>query len=147
MNNQNTLRGRHIRAVARIWQGRFPSSSLPQLHNFAAREIKSGEGLIIVTNMANAKRPLCKYKKRWGIECLFADAKRRSFNREGPDLTQHQKFSTLMAIIAIAMSLAYVCASTVMGHKVIKRQKILEPRTMVKCCVFDRTLCYIKVGT
>lgn len=115
------LRGRRIRTVTRIWRGRFPSSVLPQTLNFAAREIKSSEWLIIVTNMADAKRALREYKKRWGIECLFADAKRRGFNLEDTHLTQAKKLSTLMAVIAVAMSWAYACASTLMGYKVIKR--------------------------
>ena len=116
------LRGRRLRTVTRVWTGSFPKATTPDPLNFAAREIKSGEWLIIVTNKHDPKRALQDYKKRWAIECLFADAKRRGFNLEDTHLTQPKKLNTLMAIIALAMAWVYACASSLMGRKVIKRK-------------------------
>jgi hypothetical protein len=49
----------------------------PLALNFAAKRIKEGELLIVVSNTP-ARAALDAYKSRWAIECLFGDAKTRA---------------------------------------------------------------------
>ena len=50
------------------------------------------------------KMHCASYRKRWGIECLFADAKTRGFNIEDTHITAHGKLATLLAAVALAMT-------------------------------------------
>ena len=51
----------------------------PPWLSFAAKRIKGGE-LLIVAASKDAHHALTAYRKRWSIECLFADAKTRGLN-------------------------------------------------------------------
>ncbi|MBN8749642.1 MAG: transposase [Variovorax sp.] len=44
------------------------------------------------------------YRHRWQIECLFADTKTRGFNIGDTRLTNPQKLSLLLAILALALA-------------------------------------------
>ncbi|WP_146592388.1 transposase [Puniceibacterium confluentis] len=48
----------------------------------AAKRIKGGELLIVATSLDDAGRGLNLCRRRWGIECMFADAKSRGLNIE-----------------------------------------------------------------
>lgn len=87
----------------------------------AAKRIKGGELLIVVANR-NAHRALSAYRKRWGIECVFSDAKTRGLNLEDTRLISHRKLSILLAVVAIAMAWASRTASIVLGRKPIPRK-------------------------
>ena len=114
------VRGRRLRTVCRCWSGTFPGSN----HGlqFAAREIKGRDWLIIATNMPDAKRALQIYRRRWAIENLFADSKTRGFNLEDTHITNPDKLSTLFGMITLAITWAYRCATQIMGQKAIKRK-------------------------
>lgn len=88
----------------------------------AARRIKSGEWLIIATNLDDAGRGLKLYRKRWGIECMFADAKTRGFNIEDTHITDPDKLSTMLVIVALAVTWAYRCATRIMGRGTIRKK-------------------------
>jgi len=95
--------------------------------SFAAKWIdgrkgQQGEWLIVMTNSPNAKAAISAYKNRWAVECLFADAKTRGFNMEDTRMTAPDKIDTLTAILAIAVTWAYRCATQTMGMKAIKRK-------------------------
>ena len=92
------------------------------LLHFAGKQIKDGELLLVATNISEPKRALNLYRKRWGIECLFADAKTRGFNIEDTHITDPAKLITLLAVIALAMTWANRCASQIMGGKGIRRK-------------------------
>lgn len=92
------------------------------LLHFSGKQIRNSELLLVVTNISDPKRALNLYRKRWGIECLFADAKTRGFNIEDTHITDPAKLATLLAIIALAMTWAYRCASQVMGRRRIRRK-------------------------
>ncbi|WP_095081653.1 IS4 family transposase [Mesorhizobium sophorae] len=95
--------------------------------SFAAKWIdgrkgQEGEWLVVMTNNPNAKAAIHAYKNRWAVECLFADAKTRGFNIEDTRMTAPDKIDTLTAILAIAITWAYRCATQTMGMKAIKRK-------------------------
>ena len=69
---------------------------------FEGQKIKGDELVLVVTNIPAPGNALRFYRKRWGIECLFADAKTRGLNIEDTHMTD-------------AMTWAYRCASRVMG--------------------------------
>ncbi|WP_420013764.1 transposase [Tateyamaria sp.] len=78
--------------------------------------------LLVATNIPASKNALHLYRKRWGIECLFADAKTRGFNIEDTHITDPAKLATLLAVVALAMTWAYRCASQAMGRKSIRKK-------------------------
>lgn len=103
-----------------VWAGHLEGMHT-QLR-FAARRLPAGEALIVATNTDEALRALRDYRKRWGIECMFADAKTRGLNLEDTHITDRAKLDTLMAIVALAMTWAYRCASAVKGRGAIPRK-------------------------
>lgn len=96
----------------------FPDNRL----RCAAKRIKGGELLIIATNLDDAGRGLNLYRKRWGIECMFADAKTRGLNIEDTHITDPEKLSTLLVLVALAITWAYRCATRVMGTGAIRKK-------------------------
>ena len=82
---------------------------------FERQKIKGDELVLVVTNIPAPVNALRLYRKRWGIECLLADAKTRGLNIEDTHMTDHSKLRTLLVLVAIAMTWAYRCASRVMG--------------------------------
>lgn len=86
------------------------------------RKGQQGEWLIVMTNSPDAKAAINAYKNRWAVECLFADAKTRGFNMEDTRMTAPDKIDTLTAIVTMAVTWAYRCATQTMGMKAIKRK-------------------------
>jgi len=91
------------------------------LFRFQGKRIKDGELLWVATNIDAPKNPLNLYRKRWSIEGLFADAKTRGFNIEDTHITDPGKLATLLAIVALAMTWAYRCASQAMGRQGLRK--------------------------
>ena len=90
---------------------------------FGAVRRADGTVLIIATNR-DPRKALSIYRKRWQIECLFADAKTRGFNLEDTRLTKPAKLSLLLAVVALAMAWAHACATAVVnGPQDIARAK------------------------
>jgi hypothetical protein len=119
------LQKRSMWAVVRKQYGRFsnmPESAGMRLR-FACKRLKNGELLIIVTNSENPLEALRVYKKRWFIECLFGDSKSRGLNMEDTHMTDLEKLSLLIAVIALAMVWSYACAKKEMGRHSIKKAK------------------------
>ena len=88
---------------------------------FAAKRIKGGE-LLIVAASKDAHHALTAYRKRWSIECLFADAKTRGLNLEDTRLTIARKLSLLLAIVAIAMAWSSKTAAKTVGTRPMPRK-------------------------
>jgi len=80
---------------------------------FAGRRLRGGEGLIVATNTCDPARAMRDYRKRWGIESMFGDAKTRGLNLEDTHITDPAKLDALIGIVALAMTWAYRCASAV----------------------------------
>jgi hypothetical protein len=88
----------------------------------AAKRIKGSELLIVATNLGESVSGLNLYRKRWGIECLFADAKTRGLNIEDTHITDPDKLATLLVVVALAVTWAYRCATRAMGRTAIPRK-------------------------
>ena len=63
------------------WTGWLPGMARTPENplRFEGRKIKGGELVLVVTNIPAPSNALRLYRKRWRIECLFADAKTRGF--------------------------------------------------------------------
>ncbi len=72
----------------------------------AAARLATDELLIVVTN-AEPKEALATYALRWEIETLFAAMKSRGFNLEDTHMTNHERVSKLVAVLAIAFCWAH----------------------------------------
>jgi len=81
-----------------------------------ARRIRGGELLIIVANR-NAHHALAAYRRRWGIECLFAEAKTRGLNIEDTRLGNNERIGLLLAVVALAMAWASRIAYVEIGNR------------------------------
>jgi hypothetical protein len=84
------------------------------LLGFAAKRL-DGEWLIVASNLAPAKG-LALYRKRWQIECLFAEAKTRGLNLEDTRLSCPRKLALLMGLVALALAWAACAAIRRLGH-------------------------------
>lgn len=89
---------------------------------FAAKRIRGGEALIIATSLDDGARGLNIYRRRWRVECLFADTKSRGLNIEDTHITDPGKLATLLVVVALAIAWAYRCATRAMGRKAIPRK-------------------------
>lgn len=119
------LHGKPVRRSVLILRGHLPEADIPVA--IAARQLKSGKWLIVMTNSNDPRKAMNTYKKRWAIECLFGDAKTRGLNMEDTRLVDPGKLSTLFAVLALAITWAYRCAIHVMGQKAIKRKSHGRP--------------------
>jgi hypothetical protein len=106
------------------WEGwLLGMDALPENRlRFVAKPIRGSELLIVATTLNEGLRGLDLYRCRWGIECLFADAKTRGFNIEDTHITDPDKLATLLAVVTLAVTWAYRCATTAMGRKAIRRK-------------------------
>ena len=92
----------------------------PEFHVRAKRP-RGREPVIVATNRPGID-PLAAYSKRWAIECLFADAKRRGLNFEDTRLTCPRKLALLTAIVAIAIAWASAAGGALLGRKRLPRK-------------------------
>ncbi|WP_196815129.1 transposase [Mesorhizobium sp. L103C119B0] len=83
--------------------------------------LRQDKPLIVAATNRQPKRALKAYKKRWQIECLFAETKTRGFNMEDTRLTQPAKLSLLLAVIGLALAPSLACAIALKGHSDITR--------------------------
>lgn len=103
------------------WLNRMDATPANQLR-VTAKRIKGSELLIVATNLDEGVSGLNLYRKRWGIECLFADAKTRGLNIEDTHITDPDKLATLLVVVALAVTWAYRCATRIMGRTAILRK-------------------------
>lgn len=104
------------------WVGRLSGMEKMPALSFEAKRIKGNEALVVATNIKTGGA-LNLYRKRWRIECLFGDIKTRGLNIEDTHITDPGKLSTLLVVVALAVTWAYTCARDLMGLKAIKRKK------------------------
>lgn len=107
------LAGRTRFFQARMGAREDAAASDAPLLDFAAKRLE-GEWLIVVSNIP-ARKALAAYRKRWAIECMFADAKTRGLNIEDTRLTQPRKLALLMALVALAIAWAGRAAAALLG--------------------------------
>ena len=89
--------------------------------NFAARRLDDGTLLIVASN-APPRAALAAYRKRWAIECLFADTKSRGLNLEDTRLVTPRKLALLLALVALAVAWATRTADRLLGRKAPARK-------------------------
>lgn len=116
-----TLLRKRKRGTWEGWLTGMDTAPDNRLH-FAAKRIKGGELLIVATNLDDAGQGMSLYRKRWGIECMFADAKTRGLNLEDTHITNPTKLATLLVLIALAVTWACRSATRVLGTKAIRRK-------------------------
>lgn len=87
-----------------------------------AKRLRNGEWLIVATNRSDPNQAFNNYRKRWGIECLFGDAKTRGLNIEDTHITNPEKLASLIVIVMLTITWAYRCATKAMGVKAISRK-------------------------
>jgi hypothetical protein len=80
------------------------------------------EPVIVATNRPDL-RALDAYRKRWAIECFFADAKTRGLNLEDTRLTAPPKLDLLVAVLVIAIAWASATADRLLGRTAPPRKK------------------------
>jgi hypothetical protein len=104
---RGTQRTRSFRA--RLWAKEGDERAF----TFAVKRLP-GEWLIVVSNQP-ARKALAAYRKRWAIECMFADAKSRGLNIEDTRLTCPRKLDLLMAVVTLALAWAGRTAANLLG--------------------------------
>lgn len=82
---------------------------------------RANDLLIVATNRADIYA-LTAYRKRWAVECLFADTKTRGFNIEDTRLTNPKKLDLLIAVIALAAAWASRTAALVTRRNALPRK-------------------------
>ena len=87
---------------------------------------------------ARTARALAAYRKRWAIECFFADAKTRGLNLEDTRLTAPRKLALLVAILVIAIAWASATAAGLLGRTAPPRKKHGYPAKSVFRIGLDR---------
>lgn len=122
---ETLLQRTRARQGKRICQARIngTAGSTREPVQIAAKRLKDGEWLIVATNRSDAKQALNDYRKRWGIECMFGDAKTRGLNLEDTHITNPEKLASLLVIVMLAITWAYRCATQAMGMKAIPRKR------------------------
>lgn len=83
--------------------------------------LPTGE-LLTIASRTRPKTALATYRKRWKIETLFAALKTRGFNLEATHMAKAEKISTLMALLAMAASLACKVGLWTLGKKQIRKK-------------------------
>jgi hypothetical protein len=118
------LRRRRARSIAATFEGRLngEGGATKQPLHIAAKRLADGQWLIVAANRQEAKQALNLYRRRWGIECLFADAKTRGLNLEDTRLRAAEKLDTLLVVVTLAITWAYRCATRTMAMKAIARK-------------------------
>ena len=78
--------------------------------------------LILATNQ-QGQTALDTYKKRWGIEVLFANLKSRGFNLEETHLIHPDRIEKLIALLAIACAWAHIIGQWIAKTNPLKIKK------------------------
>jgi hypothetical protein len=83
--------------------------------------LQTGE-LLTIASRSRPTRALAIYRKRWKIETLFAALKTRGFNFEATHMAKAEKISTLMALLAMAASVACKVGLWALGKKPLRQK-------------------------
>lgn len=67
--------------------------------------LPTGE-LLALACSCNPRRALKNYRRRWTIETMFGNFKTKGFNLEDTHITDPDKLSTLLAVLALAVALS-----------------------------------------
>ena len=91
-----------LKGACRLGQnGQAPSPPI----RLAIMRIASGE-LLALACSSKPHHALARYRQRWTIETMFGNLKTKGFNLEDTHLTNADKLSTLLALLALAVALS-----------------------------------------
>lgn len=85
----------------RLGQGAGSHSPLMRI---VVMRLPTGEPLALACS-SKPHRALAGYRQRWTIETLFANLKTKGFNLEAAHITDPGKLSTLLAVLALTVTL------------------------------------------
>jgi Transposase DDE domain len=109
----------------RVGEGRVLSEARPVwgLPLFVSgMRLPKGEFLIVLSSQHSASA-LLEYGKRWGIETLFGSLKRRGFCLEATHLSETERLSKLLALLALAFCWAFVAGEWLCRETPLKVKK------------------------
>ena len=92
-------------------------------HNLYLSAIRLVDEFLIVASKEKGTGVLVAYKKRWGIEALFANLKSRGFDLEQTHLVHEKRIEKLIALLAIALTWAHLVGEWVAIHNPLKIKK------------------------
>lgn len=81
------------------------------------------EFVIVVSSFTTSNQNLSNYRLRWQIENLFGCLKTRGFRLEDTHLTEGERVSRLLALLALAFCWAHLSGEMVCQQKPIKKKK------------------------
>lgn len=104
------------------------------------QKLRSGDYLILISNLA-LREPRAYYARRWEIEVLFGDLKKRGFNFEDTHITNPERISNLIAILALAQAWAIL-----VGEWITQKGKSipLKKHGRRACSIFKTGLNFIR---
>ncbi len=97
----------------------------------------SGEYLIPVS-AEHSPEPHQEYKERWGIETLFGALKSRGFNLEETHVKDPERLSRLLALLALAFTLAFLVGQ---GQAAVKELKLKNMAIHPKASFASDSIC------
>ena len=89
-------------------------------HRLYLCAIRLKDEFLIVASQAQGQSALDAYKKRWGIEVLFANLKSRGFDLEETHLVHEQRIEKLIALLTIALTWAHIVGEWIALTKPLK---------------------------
>ena len=82
--------------------------------------IRLKDQYLILASNQQEQDPLVTYKKRWGIEVLFANLKSRGFDLEATHLVHQERIEKLIALLAIACTWTHIIGEWIALTKPLK---------------------------
>jgi len=99
------------------------SGKKPMRLHVSGMRIK-GDFLVVVSDRpAPCGDLLQEYSKRWGIETLFGDLKKRGFDVEATHLRDSERLSRLLCVLSLAFCWSYMCGAARFAAKPWKVRK------------------------
>lgn len=92
-------------------------------HHLYLSVIRLSDEFVIVASNEKGRGALEAYKKRWGIEVLFAALKTRGFELEETHLIHLERIEKLVAILAIAFAWAHLVGEWIAQTQPLKIKK------------------------
>ena len=92
-------------------------------HHLYLSVLRLPDEFVIVVSIEKGRGALEAYKKRWGIEVLFAALKTRGFELEETHLTHLERIEKLVAILAIALTWAHLIGEWIAQTQPLKIKK------------------------
>ena len=91
-----------VKGWCRLGQKDDPASPAVRL---VILRLKTGE-LLALACSGNPRRALENYRRRWTIETMFGNLKTKGFNMEDTHITDRNKLSTLLVVLALAVAMS-----------------------------------------